>query len=100
MKRTPFKAKNSSLKRVPFNSKSSSSLKKTPLKKTTTLRKQSVDSKEKWDKAREACIERDKGKCQICNNKGTQVHHIHLRSARKDLLYNLNNLILSYKYIM
>lgn len=94
LKRTPLKAKNSSLKRVPFNSKSSSSLKKTPLKKTTTLRKQSVDSKEKWEKAREKCIERDKGKCQVCNAKGTQVHHIHLRSARKDLLYNMNNLIL------
>ena len=110
MKQTPLKAKKTALKRTSLKkgknyiglSKTNSTLKKTSLKKTisntlnktTELKKQSDKSRELWEEARNKCIERDKGKCQVCGKKGTQVHHIHLRSKRKDLLYELNNLIL------
>lgn len=31
--------------------------------------------------------------CEICNSKCVDVHHIHARSQRKDLLNNINNLM-------
>ena len=88
------------MKRTPLKSKKFYILKKTPLKakssllKKTELKKQNDKTKEDWEEARQRCIKRDKGKCQICGKPGTQVHHIHLRSKRRDLLLNLNNLIL------
>ena len=88
------------MKRTPLKSKKFYTLKKTPLKakssllKKTELKKQNDKTKEDWEEARQRCIKRDKGKCQICGKPGTQVHHIHLRSKRRDLLLNLNNLIL------
>jgi 5-methylcytosine-specific restriction endonuclease McrA len=60
----------------------------------TRLKKQSDTAKELWTLAREACIARCSGKCVVCGKVGTQVHHIHLRSKRRDLLYNQNNLVL------
>ena len=88
MKRTPLKPKKFyTLKKTPLKAKSS-------LLKKTELKKQNDKAKEDWEEARQRCIKRDKGKCQICGKPGTQVHHIHLRSKRRDLLLNLNNLIL------
>ena len=84
------------LKRTPIKVKKNYILKKTELKKPEDykLKKQNDKAKEKWEEARKICIERYKGKCAICGKSGNQVHHIHLRSKRKDLLYNQNNLIL------
>ena len=81
-------------------------MKKTPLKRKTTLKSYSVNLKktplkkqneevcEKWKEVREIVLKRDRYKCQLCGKPGSHVHHIHLRSKRKDLLYNLHNLIL------
>lgn len=96
LKRTPLKPKKFyTLKKSPLKVKKVA-LKKTELKKPENyeLKKQNDKAKDKWEDARKICIERYKGKCAICGKKGTQVHHIHLRSRRKDLLYNQNNLIL------
>ena len=119
MKRTPLKTGNKSLKRTPLKSnnkglKVNSSLKRvnflknkgTELKKTkslenkinnlikkTELKKQNVKSKEKWEQVRNKALERDNHKCIICGKPAKQVHHIHLRSKRKDLLYEINNLV-------
>lgn len=97
LKRTPFKSKKVySLKKSPLKTKKNYTLKKTELKKSVdyALKKQNEKVKEKWEEARQICIKRYNGKCAICGKKGTQVHHIHLRSKRKDLLLNQNNLIL------
>ncbi len=113
MKRTPLKVKKvNSLKKCSLKSntvslkktstlKGNSSLKSTgTLNKTNgelvkiELKKQNEKSKEQWENARNRIIKRDHGKCRICGKPGTQVHHIHLRSKRKDLLYHDNNLIL------
>ena len=96
MKKTPFKLKKVyTLKKTPLKVKKFYTLKKTKLKvsENSGLKKQNEKSKEKWEEARNKCLERDKGKCQICGKPATQVHHIHLRSKRKDLLYTLSNLI-------
>lgn len=63
------------------------------LNKTTELKKQNEKSKEKWEKVRNQVLERDNYKCVVCGKPATQVHHIHLRSKRKDLLYEMNNLV-------
>ena len=97
LKRTPLKPKKFyTLKKSPIKVKKNYILKKTELKKPedSKLQKQNDKAKEKWEEARKICIERYKGKCAICGKSGNQVHHIHLRSKRKDLLYNQNNLIL------
>lgn len=96
LKRTPLKAKKFySLKKTPLKAKKVL-LKKTELKKPENyeIKKQNDKAKEKWEKARQKCIEKYKGKCAICGKPGNQVHHIHLRSKRRDLLLNQNNLIL------
>jgi len=91
MKKTPLgKGKNyKGLKKTGILSKARSTLKKTVLKACGD------EAKGAWKEAREFCLLRDKNKCQIkgCRNDATQVHHIHLRSKRKDLLYHLPNLI-------
>ena len=97
LKRTPLKPKKFyTLKKSPLKAKKAYTLKKTELKKPDAyeLKKQNDKVKEKWEKARQKCIERYNGKCVVCGKKGTQVHHIHLRSKRKDLIFNQNNLIL------
>lgn len=97
LKRTPLKPKKFyTLKKSSLKAKKTYTLKKTELKKPEDyeLKKQNDKAKEKWENARQKCIERYKGKCAVCGKKGTQVHHIHLRSRRKDLLFNQNNLIL------
>lgn len=63
------------------------------LNKETELKKQNEKSKEKWEKVRNQVLERDNHKCIVCGKPATQVHHIHLRSKRKDLMYNMNNLV-------
>lgn len=99
LRKTPFKVKVSNLKKSPLKIKNYNGLKKTPIKQTanklavnTPMKKQSDSAKERWEEARKKCIARDKV-CRICGRPITQVHHIHLRSKRKDLLYHLNNLI-------
>ena len=120
MKKTLLKSKNSQLKKAPLKSKSkglkvNSSLKNvsflkikgielkktkslqnkgTELVKNTELKKQNDKAKEKWEEVRNQVLERDGGKCIICGKPATHVHHIHLRSKRKDLLYEINNLVL------
>lgn len=87
------------LKKTPLKLKKTYSLKKTSLKrnkslmKKTVLKKQNDKNQLKWLEIREKALKRDNYKCQICGKLATQVHHIHLRSKRKDLIYNLNNLI-------
>lgn len=95
LKKTPLKAKKFyTLKKSPLKVKKNYSLKKTQLKKPEDyeLKKQSDKAKEKWEEARQKCLERDHNKCIVCGKLATQVHHIHLRSKRKDLLYFLPNL--------
>jgi len=121
MKKTPLKAKQSNLKKTPLKSKNNrlranSSLKQTSFLKVkgfllkvtpgkgltktelknngNELKKQNDKAKEKWQEVRQKVIERDNGKCVVCGRPGTHVHHIHLRSKRKDLLYEMNNLVL------
>lgn len=31
--------------------------------------------------------------CEICSSKSTEIHHVHARSKRKDLLNDINNLM-------
>ena len=96
LKRTQLKPKKFyTLKKSPLKAKKSYTLKKTELKKPEDyeLKKQNEKAKEKWEEARQICINKYKGRCIICGKKGTQVHHIHLRSKRKDLIYEINNLV-------
>lgn len=65
----------------------------TELNKNTELKKQNNKSKAKWEEVRNQVLERDNYKCVVCGKPATQVHHIHLRSKRKDLLYEMNNLV-------
>ena len=97
MKRTPLKPKKFyTLKKSPLKTNKNYQLKKTELKvpEDYEFKKQNEKSKEKWEEARRECIKRYNGKCAICGKPANQVHHIHLRSKRKDLLYNQNNLVL------
>ena len=94
LKRTPLKSKKFYiLKKSPLKAKKVS-LKKTELKKSEDyeLKKQNEKKKEAWEKARQKRLEIDNFKCVICKKKATEVHHIHLRSKRPDLLLNQNNL--------
>lgn len=95
LKRTALKPKKFyKLKKSPLKVKKSYTLKKTELKKPENyeLKKQSNKAKDKWEEVRKECLERDHHKCIICGKPATQVHHIHLRSKRKDLIYVLSNL--------
>lgn len=85
LKRTPLKTKGAGLKRSPLKTKSVQ-LKRTPIKK------QNEQYKKDWEEARKKRLETDGGKCVVCKKKATQVHHIHLRSKRPDLILNQNNL--------
>lgn len=106
MKKTPLKIKKVQLKKSPLKTnskelKKSCLLKKTSilknkgsgLNKTTELKKQNEKAKEKWEQVRNQILERDDYKCVVCGKPATQVHHIHLRSKRKDLMYEKNNLV-------
>jgi len=61
--------------------------------KKTELNKQNEKAKQKWEEIRLAILKRDNNKCIVCGKKATQVHHIHLRSKRRDLIYSENNLV-------
>lgn len=97
LKRTKIKLKKTYiLKRKPlkkgpiantFLNKTNSELKR------TELNKQNERAKQKWEEVRKFILARDNNKCIICGKLATHVHHIHLRSKRKDLLYVKNNLI-------
>lgn len=93
-KKTSLKAKDSTLRGYSTLKNSGKGLKTQhdPLKQTK-LNKQNNEAKRKWEEVRQKVLERDNRKCQLCGQPGTQVHHIHLRSRRKDLLYVMNNLI-------
>ena len=107
MKQTPLKNKKSNLKKTPLKPnlkglKVSSSLKNkgfllkinsNGLLTKTELKKQNNKSKARWEKVRNQVLERDNYKCVVCGKPATQVHHIHLRSKRKDLMYEINNLV-------
>ena len=95
LKRTPFKLKKSyTLKKTPLRIGNKYNLKKTELKKPENyeLKKQNEKKKVAWEKARQIRLERDNHKCVVCKKPATEVHHIHLRSKRPDLLLNQNNL--------
>ena len=93
LKRTGTLKKTGGLKKTGFLRKTSTLKATSGLKKTTSIRKQSVDSKARWEEIRQKALSRDNFKCIVCGKPATQVHHIHLRSKRKDLIYNLNNLV-------
>ena len=80
-------------KRIPLKKTTDLQNKGTNLAKNTELKKQNDKSKAKWEKVRNQVLERDNYKCVVCGKPATQVHHIHLRSKRKDLLYVKNNLV-------
>lgn len=61
--------------------------------KKTELNKQNEKAKQKWEEVHQKVLQRDNNKCIICKKPATQVHHIHLRSKRKDLMYSENNLV-------
>lgn len=93
LRKTPLKVKKIySLKKTALKQTKKPLVKKVILKKTE-LNKQNEKNKEKWLNVREAVLKRDNNKCRICGKLATQVHHIHLRSKRKDLIYNINNLV-------
>ena len=80
-------------KRIPLKKTTDLQNKGTNLAKNTELKKQNDKSKAKWEKVRNQVLERDNYKCVVCGKPATQVHHIHLRSKRKDLIYEINNLV-------
>ena len=92
MKKTLLKRGSSVLKKSSLKS-NSVGLKRSSLSVKTQLKKQNDKSKEKWEKIRSLVLERDNYKCVVCGKPATQVHHIHLRSKRKDLMYEINNLV-------
>lgn len=100
LKKTPLKKKKVQFKKTPLKP-GSKGLKvnsiltnnKNTLARNTELKKQNDQTKEKWEKVRNQVLERDNFKCIVCKKPATQVHHIHLRSKRKDLLYEINNLV-------
>ena len=86
------------MKRTPLKPKRFYNLKKTPLKnngsllKKTELKKQNEKKREEWEEARQKRLKTDNYRCVICKKPATEVHHVHLRSKRPDLLLNQNNL--------
>ena len=106
MKKTPLKNTQTTFKKTPLKAsikslKGNFLLKKTKtlenkcssLNKDTKLKKQNDKAKTKWEKIRDLVLKRDEYKCIVCGKPATQVHHIHLRSKRKDLMYEINNLV-------
>ena len=112
LKKTPLKSKSKGLKvssslkksgniniitlkakKVSLKQTSNLSNKSTELNKNTELKKQNDKSKAKWENIRNQILERDNYKCIVCGKPATQVHHIHLRSKRKDLIYEKHNLV-------
>lgn len=87
------------LKKTPLKQGKKTGLKKTQLKQDvsmlakTTLKKQNTKARDKWEEVRNLVLIRDNYKCVVCKKKATQVHHIHLRSKRKDLIYFIPNLV-------
>lgn len=92
MKKTPLKKGNYKLKKTPLKI-CSKELKVTPLSGKVELKKQNEKAKARWEEVRNKVLIRDNHKCVVCGKPATQVHHIHLRSKRKDLLYEMNNLV-------
>lgn len=92
MKKTVLKKGNSILKKTPLNSYSKG-LKQAFALKKSELKKQNEKSKAKWEEVRTKVLERDNYKCVVCGKPATQVHHIHLRSKRRDLMYEMCNLV-------
>ena len=92
MKKTPLKKGNFKLKKTPLKVYSKE-LKVTHLSGKVELKKQNEKAKTRWEEARNKVLIRDNYKCVVCGKPATQVHHIHLRSQRKDLLYEMDNLV-------
>lgn len=92
LKKTPFKKKESKLKKTSLK-KCSGHLETSSSLAKTELKKQNEKAKAKWEEIRDKVLIRDNYKCVVCGKPATQVHHIHLRSKRKDLLYEMNNLV-------
>lgn len=103
MKKTPLKVKNINLKKTPLKKGNYEGLQTNNLLKKEIetiediekyqLKKQNEKTKEKWEEIRQKTLERDNYKCVVCGKPATHVHHIHLRSKRKDLLFEINNLV-------
>lgn len=104
LKRSPLK-KTSTLKVKSFLTSKSSLKSNNTLKGNSALRsnsalnvskslnKRNTTANDKWLDVRKKALARDNGKCIVCGRPATEVHHIHLRSNRKDLVYNLNTLV-------
>ena len=62
------------------------------------MKKKSVKSlhRKAWNLAREIIIKRDKGKCVLCKEKGSDVDHLFSR-RNKTIFYNISNLSLLCK---
>lgn len=80
-------------KRIPLKKTTNLQNKGTNLAKNTELKKQNDKSKAKWEEVRNQVLKRDNYKCVVCGKPATQVHHIHLRSKHRDLMYVKNNLV-------
>lgn len=101
LKKSEFKIKNTSIFKKTSILKSNTKLSSKSILKTTNshldknvqLKKQSTVAKDKWNEVRKAVLKRDNDKCIVCGKKATQVHHIHLRSLRGDLVYTENNCV-------
>ena len=102
LKRSVLKPKkNYTLKKTALKAgKNYTGLKKTTVLKSnsielkkTELAKQNEKAKQKWEEIRKIILKRDNNKCVVCKKTATQIHHIHLRSKRKDLLYSEKNLV-------
>ena len=97
-KTSTLKAKSSltskSILKVNSSLKSSNTLRvNSVLNAAKSLNKRNSTANDKWINIRKKALTRDNGKCIVCGRPATEVHHIHLRSNRKDLVYNLNNLV-------
>jgi hypothetical protein len=106
MLKKSFLKRKSNLNSVSFLSKKSTLVNKTTLHKNCALtksginlnknviiNKQSESARSKWEAIRKKALIRDNYKCIVCGKPACHVHHIHLRSVRKDLVYNLNTLV-------
>jgi 5-methylcytosine-specific restriction endonuclease McrA len=104
LKRSPLKKKSTLQSKSTLNSTSNLQSRKSlttnialhsnkSLGTKQALKKANLLATKRWKNIREVVLIRDNYRCIVCKKPATQVHHIHLRSHRKDLVYELNNLV-------
>ena len=104
LKRSPLKKKSTLQSKSALNSSSKLQSRKSLTTSATlhsnnsldtrqVLKKANLSATKRWKNVRELALIRDNYRCIVCKKPATQVHHIHLRSNRKDLVYNLNTLV-------